>query len=229
MQTRFLDRTDAGRALADRLQHLRGQDVIVLALPRGGVPVAAEIARALDAPLDVLNVRKLGVPWQEELAMGAIATGGVRVLNNDVILGTGVTSDDLEQATRLQRMELDRREKLYRDERPAPLLTGRTVVLVDDGIATGATVRAAIEVIRAQHPARLVIAAPVAQASVAAMLARDVDETVILLTPEDLYAIGIWYDHFDQLTDGEVRDLLGAIVAPAAHLAGDGKERLPVS
>lgn len=228
MQTRFLNRTEAGRALAERLEHLRGEDVIVLALPRGGVPVAAEIARALDAPLDVLNVRKLGVPWQEELAMGALATGGVRVLNNDVILGTGVSAADLEEVTRLQAIELDRREKLYRGGRPAPVLTGRTVVIVDDGIATGATVRAAIQVVRSQHPARVVLAAPVAQASVAATLERQVDECVIMLAPEDLYAIGLWYEHFEQLTDDEVRLALARTPAPPAR-AGDGKEHVPVA
>lgn len=228
MQTRFLNRTDAGRALAERLEHLRGEDVIVLALPRGGVPVAAEIACALGAPLDVLNVRKLGVPWQEELAMGALATGGVRVLNNDVILGAGVSGADLEEVTRFQAIELDRRERLYRGGRPAPVLTGRTVVIVDDGIATGATARAAIQVVRSQHPARIVLATPVAQASVVDALERQVDECVVMLAPEDLYAIGLWYDHFDQLTDDEVRLALTRAPAPGPR-AGNGKEHVPVA
>lgn len=229
MQTRLRDRTEAGQALAGRLSHLRGEDVIVLALPRGGVPVAAAIARELDAPLDVLNVRKLGVPWHDELAMGAIATGGVRVLNNDVIFGTGVSAEDLEEVTRLQSIELARRETLYRGGRAAPILTGKTVVVVDDGIATGATVRAAISVLKSQNPARVVLATPVAQASVAATLARQVDELVVLLTPEDLYAIGVWYEHFDQLTDDEVRAVLADAGEGAPHRAGDGAERQPVS
>ena len=147
MSKRFIDRAEAGRRLAAMLPHLRGKNAIVLGLPRGGLPVAYEVAHALHAPLDVLNVRKLGVPWQEELAMGALATGGVRVLNNDVIMAAGITKTALEEATALQRLELDRRERLYRSGRAAPDLHGRTVVLVDDGIATGATVRAAISVV----------------------------------------------------------------------------------
>jgi len=208
MASRFKDRTEAGRALAERLRHLAGHDVIVLALPRGGLPVAYEIARALQAPLDVLNVRKLGVPWQEELAMGAVATGGVRVLNDDVIRSTGVTTADIDAAVATQRAEIERRERLYRGGRPAPDLRDRTVVVVDDGIATGATVRAALAVIRAQHPRKLVLATPVAQASVAASLAHDVDELVCALLPAELYAIGLWYDQFPQLTDEDVQQIL---------------------
>ncbi len=215
----FKDRTDAGRQLATLLAHLRGENVLVLGLPRGALPVAYEVAHALHAPLDVLNVRKLGVPWQEEVAMGAIATGGVRVLNNDVIMSAGITKVALEEATALQRLELDRRERLYRSGRPAPELRGRTVVLVDDGIATGATVRAAIAVVRAQHPARIVLAVPVAQESVAAELAREVDELVCVTKPGDLYAIGVWYDHFPQLTDQDVQSILArAMTEPAAAL-----------
>jgi len=208
MTERFKNRTDAGRQLAAQLAHLRGQDVIVLALPRGGLPVADEVARALNAPLDVLNVRKLGVPWQEELAMGAISTGDVRVLNDDVVRAAGISEQEIEYATAVERRELDRRERVYRDGRPAPKLTGRTVILVDDGIATGATVRAAISVVRAQQPAHLVLAVPVAQASVAAELAREVDETVCVLEPRDLYGIGLWYDEFPQLDDRDVQAIL---------------------
>ena len=219
MPRRFKDRTDAGRQLAATLTHLRGRNVLVLGLPRGGLPVAYEVAHALHAPLDVLNVRKLGVPWHGELAMGAIATGGVRVLNNDVVMAAGITESILEEATALQRLELDRRERLYRSGRPAPELRGRTVVLVDDGIATGATVRAAIGVIRAQHPARLVLAVPVAQDSVATELAREVDELACVSRPGDLSAIGVWYDHFPQLTDQEVQTILARPAAePAAAL-----------
>jgi len=234
MFQRFKDRTDAGRQLGTMLSHVRGQNALVLGLPRGGLPVAYEVARALNAPLDVLNVRKLGVPWHEELAMGAIATGGVRVLNNEIIMSTGVTQENLEEATAVQRLELDRRERLYRQGRPAPDMRGRTVVLVDDGIATGATVRAAISVIRAQHPAKLILAVPVAQQSVAAELALEVDELVCVRKPGDLYAIGIWYDHFPQLTDAEVQATLARAAAePAAALlnvpsrAGDRDGDIP--
>lgn len=219
MSTRFKDRADAGRQLARLLVHLPDHNVVVLALPRGGIPVGFEIARALHAPLDVLNVRKLGVPWHEELAMGAIATGGTRVLNNNVIMSMGVTEEILDEVTELQRLELDRRERLYRDGRPAPELRGRTVVLVDDGIATGATVRAAISVIRAQNPGKLILAVPVAQASVVAELEREVNEVVCVTKPADLYAIGVWYDHFPQLSDAEVQTTLALAAAqPAAAL-----------
>lgn len=216
MPTRFKDRTSAGRDLAAKLAHLRDQNVIVLGLPRGGLPVAYEIAHALHAPLDVLNVRKLGVPWHEELAMGAIATGGVRVLNNDVIMATGVTRETLDEVTALQRLELDRRERLYRSGGLAPVLRGRIVVLVDDGIATGATARAAISVVRAQQPARVVLAVPVVQASMADALKREVDELVYVVAPGDLYAIGVWYDSFPQLTDEEVRKILARSAAESA-------------
>lgn len=219
MSTRFKDRADAGRQLAEMLPHLRDHNAVVLGLPRGGIPVAFEIARALRAPLDVLNVRKLGVPWHEELAMGAIATGGVRVLNNHVIMSMGVTNEILEEVTALQRLELDRRERLYRAGRPAPDLRGRIVVLVDDGIATGATVRAAISVVRAQKPAKLVLAVPVAQESVVGELEGEVDELVCVSKPSDLYAIGVWYDHFPQLSDAEVQTTLALAAAqPAAAL-----------
>lgn len=217
MARAFKDRTDGGRQLAALLGHLRGGTTIVLGLPRGGLPVAYEVAHALNAPFDVLNVRKLGVPWHEELAMGAIATGGVRVLNNDVIMSAGITKANLEEATALQRLELDRRERLYRSGRPAPDLRGRTVILVDDGIATGATVRAAIAVVRAQKPQRLVLAVPVAQDSVATELAREVDEFACVMRPGDLYAIGVWYERFPQLTDQEVQTILARAAAdPAA-------------
>ncbi len=223
MSERFKDRMDAGRQLGAMLAPLRGSNVIVLGLPRGGMPVALEVARALHAPLDALNVRKLGVPWREELAMGAVATGGVRVLNPDVIMALGITTTDIEEATRLQNLELDRRERLYRNGRPAPELGGRLVVLVDDGIANGATVSAAIGVIKAQHPAKLVLATPVAQQSVVSELAREVDQVVCVSAPGDLYAIGLWYDHFPQLTDEDVRRILAQAAAePAAALMDVG-------
>ena len=217
MPERFSDRTEAGRALAARLEHLSGANVLVLALPRGGVPVGAEIARALHAPLDVFNVRKLGVPWHDELAMGAIAAGGVRVLNEDVIAGTGVTTADLERVTAEQEVELDRRERLYRDARPPPDVAGKTVILVDDGIATGATARAALEAISSQRPLKLVLAVPVIQESVALALGRDVDEVVSVLTPSDLFAIGAWYRDFSQLSDDDVRDIVAGAREAVSH------------
>lgn len=219
MPERFSNRTEAGRALAARLGSLSGENVIVLALPRGGVPVGAEIARALHAPLDVFNVRKLGVPWHDELAMGAIAAGGVRVLNEDVIAGSGVIAEDLDRVTAEQQIELERRERLYRDGRPAPNVSGKTVILVDDGIATGASARAAISVIKSQNPLRLILAVPVIQDSVAAELAREVDQVVAVLMPSDLFAIGAWYDDFAQLSDEDVRDALGQ--ATREPVAGD--------
>ena len=223
MSERFKDRADAGRQLGALLAPLRNQNVIVLGLPRGGLPVALEVARALHAPLDALNVRKLGVPWREELAMGAVAAGGVRVLNADVIMTLGIAKADIDEATRLQSLELDRRERLYRNGRPAPELRGRVVVLVDDGIATGATVRAAIGVIKAQHPAKLVLATPVAQQSVVSELEREVDQVVCVSAPGDLYAIGYWYDHFPQLSDGDVQRILAQAAAePAAALVDVG-------
>ena len=219
MSERFKDRMDAGRQLGAKLAHLRGQNAIVLGLPRGGLAVGLEVARALHAPLDALNVRKLGVPWREELAMGAIATGGVRVLNSEIIMALGITKEMIDETTTFQQLELDRREQLYRHGKPAPALQGRTVVLVDDGIATGATVRAAIDVVRAQHAAKLVLATPVAQQSVVDELRREVDELVCVSTPGDLYAIGYWYDHFPQLSDADVQMILAeAASEPAAAL-----------
>ncbi|MDQ8162651.1 MAG: phosphoribosyltransferase [Gemmatimonadota bacterium] len=208
MPRQFTDRARAGQALAKKLEHLRGRNLLVLGLPRGGLPVAYEVAHALGAPLDLLNVRKLGVPWHEELAMGAIGAGGVRVLNNDVVMSMGITKAVIEETAAVQQAELDRRERVYRNGRAAPAIRGRTVVLVDDGIATGATVRAAIAVVRAHEPAAIILAVPVVQQTVAAELRPDVDELVAVVTPADLIAIGTWYDHFEQLTDSEVQRLL---------------------
>jgi putative phosphoribosyl transferase len=216
MLNRFENRADAGRQLAAKLEHLRGQPVVVLALPRGGLAVGYEVARALGAPLDVLNVRKLGVPWQEELAFGAIAGGGVLVFNDEVIASAGISADDIEAVAAREQAELDRREHQYRGGQPAPVLRDRIVVLVDDGIATGATVRAAIDVIRAQKPAKLVLAAPVAPATVAEQLKPQVDELVCVTTPVDMYAIGSWYEDFPQLSDDDVRSIL-ARATPASR------------
>lgn len=224
MPRQFTDRARAGQALAKKLEHLRGRNLLVLGLPRGGLPVAYEVARALNAPLDLLNVRKLGVPWHEELAMGAIGAGGVRVLNHDVVMSMGITKALIEEVAAVQQAELDRRERVYRNGRAAPAIRDRTVILVDDGIATGATVRAAIAVVRTQEPAAIILAVPVVQQTVAAELRPDVDELVAVVTPADLIAIGAWYDHFEQLTDREVQRLLalsgvtrdGATTAPRA-------------
>lgn len=209
MVQRFRDRTEAGRLLAERLHQYAGRnDVLVLALPRGGVPVGLEIARALDAPLDLVIVRKLGVPGQEELAMGAIATGGVRILNEEVVRMLDLTDDVIERVAAEEERELERRERAYRGDRPPPEVRGRTVILVDDGVATGSTIRAAMAAIRSRQPARLVVAVPVAPPETCEMLREEADEVICLLTPEAFFAIGAYYDSFPQLTDDEVRRLL---------------------
>ncbi len=206
---RFHDRTDAGEQLAAKLSaYANRSDVLVLGLPRGGVPVAFEVASALNVPLDVIIVRKLGVPGEEELAMGAIASGGVRVLNRDVVRMLGLSNATIDAVAAKEQRELTRREHLYRGERPLPELRGRTVLLVDDGIATGATMRAAIEAARQQMPAHIIVAAPVAALSTCAQLRADGVEVICVQEPEALYAIGLWYDDFPQTTDGEIRDLL---------------------
>jgi putative phosphoribosyl transferase len=205
----FRDRSDAGRQLAEQLTaHADQPDVLVLALPRGGVPVAYEVARALHAPLDVFQVRKLGVPGHEELAMGAIASGGVRVLNEDVVQGLGISEEVLDAVTAQQQQELLRRERTYRDNRPAPEVRGRTVILVDDGLATGSTMRAAVAALRQQQPARIVVAVPVGAPETCAELQTEADQVVCARTPVPFQAVGLWYDDFTQTTDQEVHDLL---------------------
>jgi predicted phosphoribosyltransferase len=207
---RFRDRADAGRRLAERLREYAGRDdVVVLALPRGGVPVAFEIATALDAPLDVFVVRKLGAPGHEELALGAIAGGGTRVLNRQAIEAIGIPAERIEAIDAKERRELERREHAYRGDRPPPDVAGRTVILVDDGLATGSTMRAAVEALREDEPARIVVAVPVADAAVCSDLRARADEAVCLLTPSPLVAVGQWYDDFTQTSDAEVRELLG--------------------
>lgn len=208
-QQLFTDRRDAGRQLAAKLGHYRGrQDVIVLGLPRGGVPVAYEIARALRAPLDVFLVRKLGVPGHAELALGAIASGGVRVLNDDVIEWYGLTERTIEQVAAEEQEELSRRERAYRRDR-APLdLRGRTVVLVDDGLATGSTMKAAVKAVRTLAPARVVVAVPVGASDTCRDLEALADEVVCAHMPEPFSAVGLWYRDFAQTTDDEVRGLL---------------------
>jgi predicted phosphoribosyltransferase len=207
--SRFRDRTDAGRYLGALLsRYAERKDVIVLALPRGGVPVGFEVARALEVPLDVFVVRKLGVPGHEELAFGAIASGGTRILNPDVIRYVGLTSDVIDTVSELERSELERRELLYRGEQPNTELEAKTVILVDDGLATGASMRAAVAAVRAQKPARIVVAVPTAALDTCASLQAEVDELVSPLRPENFRAVSLWYDRFEQVSDGEVRTLL---------------------
>ena len=205
----FADRSDAGRALAERLAHYRGRaNLRVLGLPRGGIPVAYEVARALGAPLDVFVVRKLGVPGHEELAMGAIATGGVRIVNRDVVSSLGIDAATLDRVAVAEQAELERRESAYRGGRSAVDVAGATVILVDDGLATGSTMRAAVAAIREQRPERLVVAVPVAAPQTRDDLRREVDEIVCVATPDPFLAVGRFYEDFSQTTDREVSALL---------------------
>jgi predicted phosphoribosyltransferase len=206
---RFRDRADAGRHLGEALSSYAGRDdVVVLALPRGGVPVGVEVARALQAPLDVFVVRKLGVPGREELAFGAIASGGARILNRDVIGHIGLTSEAIDAIDARERAELTRRERLYRGDRPELKLGGKTVILVDDGLATGASMRAAIIAVRSYSPAGIVAAVPTAALETCSALSSEVEELVSLLRPENFYAVSLWYESFEQISDNEVRTLL---------------------
>ncbi|HUX34659.1 MAG TPA: phosphoribosyltransferase [Gemmatimonadaceae bacterium] len=215
MTARFHDRREAGQALADLLRaYAHDPQLLVLGLPRGGVPVAAEVAEALHAPLDVFVVRKLGVPGHEEYAMGAIASGGIRVLNHEVIRQLHLPIDAVEHVERSERLELARRELLYRGDRPAPALAGATVVLVDDGLATGSTMLAAIAAVRTQHPARIIVAVPVASVEACDAVRRQADACVCAFTPDPFYGVGMWYQTFEQTTDGEVQRLLAARAAP---------------
>ncbi len=205
----FKDRTTAGRLLAAQLTaYATRKDVIVLALPRGGVPVAFEVARRINAPLDVFLVRKLGVPGHEELAMGAIASGGLRVLNDGVVQMFDLSQDVIDRVAAKEQRELERRERLYRDDRPFPILRKQTVILVDDGLATGTTMRAAVMALLQQQPARLVVAVPVSSLAAYQEIQALVDEVVCLDTPEPFYSVGLWYQDFPQTSDAEVRDLL---------------------
>jgi len=216
-QGRFRDRADAGGLLAERLSHYAGRDdVLVLGLPRGGVPVAAEVARALGAPLDVFLVRKLGLPGQEELAMGAIASGGARVLNEELVETLGIPEALIDAVAAREEEELRRRERLYRGERTPPEVEGKTVILVDDGLATGSSMRAAVAALRRRRPARIVVAVPTAPVSTCEELRPEVDELVCARTPQPFYAVGIWYENFNQTTDEEVRRLLAEATAGEA-------------
>jgi putative phosphoribosyl transferase len=206
----FRNRTEAGRYLASQLgDYANRPDVLVLALPRGGVPVAFEVASALNAPLDIFLVRKLGVPGHEELAMGAIATGGVRVLNEDVVQYLNIPGDVIDAVAADEQRELERRERLYRGSKQAPDVSGKTVILVDDGLATGSTMRAAAAAIRQQAPARIVVGVPVSAPATCNEFRDEVDDIVCAVTPEPFHGVGRWYEDFSQTTDEEVRELLG--------------------
>jgi putative phosphoribosyl transferase len=213
---RFRDRSEAGRYLARALAGYAGRDdVIVLALPRGGVPVGYELAKALGAPLDVFVVRKLGVPGHEEFAMGAIASGGLIVLDEGVVRRLGINREQIEQVVARELRELGRREAAYRGDRAPTELQGKTVILVDDGLATGATMRAAALAVQQRNPARVVVAVPVAAPETCDEFRGDVDEVVCAVTPEPFYAVGLWYEDFSQTTDEEVRELLDRAAHPS--------------
>ena len=212
----YRDRRHAGTELGHRLGHLKGDDVVVLALPRGGVPVGFEVARALEAPLDVFVVRKLGLPGHSEFAMGAIASGGVRVLNDEVVRLYRIPQQVVDAIAREEQAELERREQAYRGGRPPLDVRHRTVVLIDDGLATGSTMKAAVQAVRALGPARIIVAVPVASPDTCREFATIADDIVCALAPEHFAAVGQWYDDFRQTTDEEVRELLRAASAEPA-------------
>lgn len=206
----FTNRAEAGQQLAARFTELADHpEVIVLALPRGGVPVGYEVARSLRVPLDVFVVRKLGVPGHEELAMGAIASGEIRLLNHEVVDALGIPGELIEQVARREKAELERRERLYRGNRPPVSLTNKTVILIDDGLATGSTMRAAAAAIRRQEPAAIIVAVPVGAPSTCDEMRDVADDVVCLRTPEPFVAVGLWYRDFSETSDAEVRELLG--------------------
>jgi putative phosphoribosyl transferase len=225
MLGRFRDRAEAGQLLARQLAAYAGRsDVLVLALPRGGVPVGFAVAQALHAPLDVLVVRKLGLPGREELAMGALAAGGVRVLNDEVVETLHNPAQVIDRVAAVEQAELERRERAYRDGRPLPRVRDQTVILVDDGLATGTTMRAAIAAVRTQRPAKLVVAVPVAARESLTALRPLVDGLAWVIAPEPFYAIGLWYENFAQTTDAEVRALLEQHPAPAMSVSQGAAE-----
>ena len=209
MKTQFFNRTEAGQVLAENLSsYANRDDVLVLALPRGGVPVAAEVAKKLNAPLDVFVVRKLGLPGHPELAMGAIASGGVRVFNGEVVNALRIPDEVIDEVSGQELTELQRREKVYRDDLPPPEVEGKTVILVDDGIATGSTMLAAISALRQLNAGRIVVGAPVVAAPTYYEIRRSADDVAAVMVPENFYAVGQWYADFSQTTDEEVRELL---------------------
>jgi putative phosphoribosyl transferase len=212
----FRDRFDAGQRLGAQLHEFANRrDVLVLALPRGGVPVGFEVARLLNTPLDIFVVRKIGAPGQEELAMGAIASGDVQILNSDVIREFHISAEQVREAATRERLELKRREALYRRDRSSPDVRDMTVILVDDGLATGSTMRVAIAALRREHTKQIIAAVPVAASSVRGIVALEAEGTVCLYTPVDFYAVGQWYQNFSQTTDEEVRDLLARSIKAA--------------
>jgi putative phosphoribosyl transferase len=216
----FQDRYEAGRFLASKLTGFANRsDLVVLALPRGGVPVAFEVARALNAPLDVFMVRKLGVPGQEELAMGAIASGGIRLLNRAVIHDIGIPENVIEMATAREQAELERREREYREGRQPLDVRGRTVILVDDGLATGSSMRVAVESLKRKGPAQIIVAVPVASPATCADFESEVNRIICAVTPEPFRAVGQWYSDFSQTSDDEVRDLLRRASAQTTRAA----------
>jgi putative phosphoribosyl transferase len=220
MLRQFRNRAEAGRLLAGHLAgYAKREDVVVLALPRGGVPVAFEVAQALRAPLDVFLVRKLGTPGQAELAMGAIASGGVRVLNPSVIQYLEIPREIIDKITISEQKELERRERAYRDDRPPFEVRDKTIILIDDGLATGSTMRAAIAALKQKHPTRIVVAVPVAPPSTCEVLRGEVDKVVCLLSPEPFDGVGRWYVDFSQTSDEEVRALLEQARAASCQLA----------
>ena len=214
---RFRDRTDAGRRLARELQSRHLRDPVVLALPRGGMPVAFEVAKGLDAPLEVFVARKIGAPAQPELGIGAIAEGGTHVVSSELVDRLGLRGADVEALALLEQVELDRRVDHYRHGRALPELEGRDVVLVDDGLATGVTAEAALLALRSAHPARLLLAVPACAPETAARLAAVADEVVCVMAPADFMAVGLWYDDFTQTSDDEVLELLARALHPAAQ------------
>jgi putative phosphoribosyl transferase len=216
----FRDRAQAGQLLAKQLAtYVDGQKTVVLGLPRGGVPVAFEVATGLNATLDVFVVRKLGVPGQEELAMGAIASGRTRVFNQDIISGLEISDQVTEFVAAKEQRELERRERLYRGNRAPPQLEGKTVILVDDGLATGSTMRAAVQALKHRRPARIIVAVPVAAVSTCQALKSEVDHVICAATPEPFYAVGYWYQEFSQTTDEEVQEFLRRAPHPGSRQA----------
>lgn len=225
---RFRNREEAGELLGAEVKRRLGDaagDARVLALPRGGVPIGAAVARALGAPLDVFVVRKLGVPWQEELAMGAIASGGVRVMNDEVLRLAAISAAAIEEVAAREGRELERRERAYRGERPPLDVAGKTAIVVDDGLATGSTMRAAVAALRKMDPRRIVVAVPVGAPSTCAQLAREADEMICLRTPEPFEAVGLWYEDFTQTTDAEVHAILDRTNEGAPSGPAEGRDR----
>ena len=222
----YTDRTDAGRQLAEALSsYAQREDVILLALPRGGVPVAAEVAKQLRKPLDIFLVRKLGTPGHEELAMGAIAPGGYRVMNRDVVAMARVSEEEVAREEEKERAELNRRLASYRDDRPKPDLSGKTVVLIDDGLATGASMEVAAEAVREAGAARVVVAVPTAPPDSVERIEEVADEVISLITPSQFMAVGAWYESFEQTTDREVRELLAEVWSQGLHDANSQADR----